>query len=173
MFSTMTNAAHLCKVAENEPPILLTRSLGPDPAPVPPPSSPPKDDPAPIPKPSPSLSSPLHSPSGNRSQCVPRERHSYTSKAYNVCAVFTHHSRSSDKGCLQWGRVLAVNAPECTVKWQIDKQPSSRSAIVVFATEAAAWAAFDSIPSFDGTPKSLCFLSLKLPTNIPTLNSGG
>ena len=47
------------------------------------------------------------------------------------------------KGYLHWGKVLAVDGSECTIKWQTDKKPSSHSITDVFLT------AFHSIPSSD------------------------
>jgi hypothetical protein len=74
--------------------------------------------------------------------------------------VFTHHLRTGDKGFLHWGKVLAVEGSECTIKWQTDKKPSSHSITHVFLTEVAAWAAFHSIPSSDGASEALCIQSL-------------
>jgi hypothetical protein len=80
---------------------------------------------------------------------VPKDLHRKASKGDKVCAVFTHHLRTGDKGYLHWGKVLAVEGSECTIKWQTDKKPNSHSIADVFFTEAAAWAAFHSIPSSD------------------------
>ena len=80
--------------------------------------------------------------------------HCKASKGDKVCAVFTHHLRSGDKGYLHWGKVLAVEGSECTIKWQTDKKPSSHSIADVFLTEAAAWAAFHSISSSDGASEA-------------------
>ena len=52
--------------------------------------------------------------------------------------MFTHHLRTGDKGYLHWGKVLAVEGSECTVKWQTDKKPSSHSIADVYLTEAAS-----------------------------------
>ena len=49
----------------------------------------------------------------------------------------------SFKGYLYWGKVLAVEGSECTIKWQTEKKPSSHSITDVFLT------AFHSIPSSD------------------------
>ena len=49
-----------------------------------------------------------------------------------MCAVFTHHLRSGDKGHLHWGKVLVVEGSGCTIKWQTDKKPSSHSIADVF-----------------------------------------
>ena len=78
-------------------------------------------------------------------ESVPKDLHRKASKGDRVCAVFTHHLRTGDKGYLHWGKVLAVEGSECTIKWQTDKKPSSYSIADVFLTEAAAWAAFHSI----------------------------
>ena len=114
--------------------------------PNPSPSPPVEHGPAQVPKPSPSPSSPVHSPSV---KSVPKDLHRKASKGDKVCAVFTHHLRSGDKGYLHWGKVLAVEGCECTINWQTDKKPSSHSIADVFLTEAVAWAAFHSIPSSD------------------------
>ena len=50
---------------------------------------------------------------------------------------------------LHWGKVLTVEGYGCTIKWQTDKKPSSLSIADVSLTEAAAWAAFDSVASSD------------------------
>ena len=71
-----------------------------------------------------------------------------------VCALFTHHLRTGDKGYLHWGKVLAVEGSECTIKWHTDKKPSSHSIADVVLTEAAAWAAFHSIPSCDSASEA-------------------
>ena len=61
------------------------------------------------------------------------------------------------KGYLHWGKVLAVEGSECTIKWQIAKKPSSHSITDVLLT------AFHSIPSSDsaseaplGAPQAQC-----------------
>ena len=33
--------------------------------------------------------------------------------------------RDDFKGYLHWGKVLAIEVSECTIKWQIKKEPSS------------------------------------------------
>ena len=51
---------------------------------------------------------------------------------------------------MAWSSVFDMFiSSECTIKWQTDKKPSSHSIADVFLTEAAAWAAFHSIPSSD------------------------
>ena len=79
------------------------------PAQVPEPSpsiSPPLEHaPAQVPKTSRSPSSPLRSPSV---KSLPKDLHCKASKGDKVCAVFTHHLRSGDKGSLHWGKVFAV-----------------------------------------------------------------
>jgi hypothetical protein len=55
---------------------------------------------------------------------------------------------------LHWGSVLAVKGSGCTINWQTDKNPSSHSATDVFVTEAAAWAALNSIASSDGASEA-------------------
>ena len=85
---------------------------------------------------------------------MPKDLHRKASKGDKVCAVFTHHLRTGDKGYLHWGKVLAVEGSECTIKWQTDKKPSSHSIADVFLTEAAAWAAFHSIPSSDSASEA-------------------
>ena len=77
---------------------------------------------------------------------MPKDLHHKASKGDKVCAVFTHHLRTGDKGYLHWGKVLAVEGSECTIKWQTDKKASSHSIADVFLTEAAAWAAFHTPP---------------------------
>ena len=47
-----------------------------------------------------------------------------------------------------------MEGSECTIKWQTDKKPSSHSIADVFLTEAAAWAAFHSIPSSDSASEA-------------------
>ena len=119
--------------------------------PSPSPSPPLEHGPAQVPKPSPSPSSPLHGPSV---KSVPKDLHRKASKGDKVCAVFTHHLRTGDKGYLHLGKVLAVEGSECTIKWQTDKKPSSHSIADVFLTEAAGWAAFHSIPSSDSASEA-------------------
>ena len=58
------------------------------------------------------------------------------------------------KGYLHWGKVLAVEGSECTIKWQTEKKPSSHSITDVFLT------AFHSIPSSDSASRPLCIRSL-------------
>ena len=77
---------------------------------------------------------------------MPKKLHHKASKGDKVCAVFTHHLRTGDKGYLHWSKVLAVEGSECTIKWQTDKKASSHSIADVFLTEAAAWAAFHTPP---------------------------
>jgi len=50
---------------------------------------------------------------------------------------------------VHWGKVLVVGGSECTIKKQTDEKPISHSITDMFLAEAAAWAAFDSIPSAD------------------------
>ena len=68
--------------------------------------------------------------------------HCKASKGDKVCAVFTHHLRSGDKGYLHRGQVLVPEGSKCTIKWQTDKKPSSHSIADVFLTKAAAFIAF-------------------------------
>ena len=136
------------KVSEPSPPPSppLEHASAPVTKPSPSPSPSLEHGPAQVPKPSPSPSSPLHGPSV---KSVPKDLHRKASKGDKVCAVFTHHLRTGDKGYLHWGKVLAVEGSECTIKWQTDKKPSSHSIADVFLTEATAWAAFHSIPNSD------------------------
>ena len=106
------------------------------------------------PKPSPSPSPPLDSLSV---KSVPKDLHRKASKGDKVCAVFTDHLRTRDKGRLHWGKVLTVEGSECTSKWQTDKKPNFQSIADVLLIEAAAWAAFHSIPSCDGTSQVLLY----------------
>ena len=55
---------------------------------------------------------------------------------------------------MHWGKVLAVEGSECSIKWQTDKKPSSHSIADVFLTEATAWAAFHSNPSSDSASEA-------------------
>ena len=71
-----------------------------------------------------------------------------------MCALFPHHLCTRDKGYLHWGEVLAVEGSECTVKWQTDKKANFHSIADVFLIEAAAWAAFRSIPSSDSASEA-------------------
>ena len=143
LFSTMT--AQMQRICAKRPKTNhLSPSLSPEPTPVPSPSPAPEHAPAQVPKPSPSRSSPLRISSV---KSVPKESHSKASKGDKVCALFTHCLRSGDKGYLHWGMVLAVKGCECTIKWQTDKKPRSHSTTDVFAAEAAAWAAVNSIAS--------------------------
>ena len=141
------------QVSEPSPPPSpsLEHASAPVTEPSPSPSPPLEHGPAQVPKPSPSPSSPLHGPSV---KSVPKDLHRKASKGDKVCAVFTHHLRTGDKGFLHWGKVLAVEGSECTIKWQTDKKPSSHSIADVFLTEAAAWAAFHSIPSSDSASEA-------------------
>ena len=66
---------------------------------------------------------------------MPKDLHRKASKGDKVCAVFTHHLRTGDKGHLHWGKVLALEGSECTIKWQTDKKPSSHSIADVLLTE--------------------------------------
>ena len=66
-----------------------------------------------------------------------KDLHRRASKGDKVCAVFTYHLQSGDKGYVHWGKVLTVEGSECTTKWQTDKNPSSHSIADVFLTEAA------------------------------------
>ena len=52
------------------------------------------------------------------------------------------------KGYLHWGKVLAVEGSECTIKWQTDKKPSYHSITDMFLP------AFHSIPSSDGASEA-------------------
>ena len=52
------------------------------------------------------------------------------------------------KGYMHWGKVLAVEGSECTIKWQTDKKPISHSITDVFLT------AFHSIPSSDSASEA-------------------
>ena len=63
--------------------------------------------------------------------------------------MFTYHLRSENKGCFNWGKVLAVEGSEYQRKCKSDKKPGSHSVTGVFLTEAAALAAFHSVPSCD------------------------
>ena len=138
------------QVSEPSPPPSpsLKHASAPVTEPSPSPSPPLEHGPAQVPKPSPS---PSHGPSA---KSVPKDLHRKASKGDKVCAVFTHHLRTGDKGYLHWGKVLAVEGSECTIKWQTDKKPSSHSIADVFLTEAAAWAAFHSIPSCDSASEA-------------------
>ena len=67
-------------------------------------------------------------------------------------ATLARAQRHNFKGCLHWGKVLAVEGSECTIKWQTDKEPSSHSSTDVFLT------AFHSIPSSDGVSEAPLYL---------------
>ena len=58
-------------------------------------------------------------------QCL-QPMHCKGSKGNKVCVVLTHQLRSRDKGYLHWGKVVAVEGSECTIKWHADKKPSSQ-----------------------------------------------
>ena len=85
---------------------------------------------------------------------MPKDLHRKASKGNKVCAVFTHHLRTRDKGYVHWGKVLAVEGYECTIKRQTDKKPSSHSIADVLLTRVGAWAAFHSIPSSDSASQA-------------------
>ena len=51
-----------------------------------------------------------------------------------------------------WGKVLAVEGSECTIKWQTEKKPSCHSTTDVFLT------AFHSIPSSDSASEAPLYL---------------
>ena len=42
--------------------------------------------------------------------------HCKASQGDKVCAMFMHHLNSEDKAYLHWGKVLAVEGSECTIK---------------------------------------------------------
>ena len=78
------------------------------PEPSPSPSRPLDHAPTPVPKPCPNLSSPLRNP---LVKSVPKD---------------VKNLRSRFQGYLHLGKVLTVEGPQCTIKWQTDKKPYPR-----------------------------------------------
>ena len=61
-------------------------------------------------------------------------------------------ARAQGRNFKGWGKVLAVEGYECTIKWQTEKKPSSHSITDVFLT------AFHSIPSSDSASEAPLYL---------------
>ena len=55
------------------------------------------------------------------------------------------------KGYLHWGKVLAVECSDCTIKWRTDKKACSNSILVVILTS------FHNIPSSDSASEAPAF----------------
>ena len=73
--------------------------------------------------------------------------------ADNVCAVFTHHLPSGDKGSLHWGSVLAHRGDRLTIKWQTDKELQDCTVEDVYQDEKAARVAAKGTAVVDVQPQ--------------------
>ena len=65
-------------------------------------------------------SSPLHGPSV---KSVPKDLHRKALKGDKVCAVFTHHLRTGDKGYLHWGKVSRWRAQSAQSSSRLIRNP--------------------------------------------------
>ena len=72
--------------------------------------------------------------------------------ADNMCAVFTHHLPSADKGFVHWGRVFARTGDRLTIKWQTDKEPQDCNMAYVYQDEKPARAAAKGTALVDAQP---------------------
>ena len=73
---------------------------------------------------------------------------SYIMPEFCEVGYLTTLARAEGHNFKGWGKVLAVEGSECTIKWQTEKKPSSHSITDVFVT------AFRSIPSSDSASEA-------------------